>query len=86
MARLIWAIFLGLAALASIAWVGGYLYVGALSCAFGSTGACRISMPWHLTGEDLVLLVLLPGALVCILFAIAWLAHRRAIRAGAGGK
>lgn len=60
------------------AWVGGYLYIGGLACAFGGpNGACRIPLPWTLRGEDLTLLVLLPGAVVAVPFVLAWLMGRR---------
>lgn len=85
MARVIRAIFLGLAALAGIVWIGGYVYVNALACAFGSASTCRIRMPWRLTGEDLLLLVLIPAAITLILLLFAWLAHRQVKTADVNG-
>ncbi len=85
MARVIRAIFLGLAALTGIVWIGGYVYISALACAFGSASTCRIRMPWRMTGEDLLLLVLIPAAIVLILLFVAWLAHRRVQTGGVNG-
>lgn len=84
-ARAIRAVCLGLAAVAACAWVGGYLYINALACAFGSTSPCRVRMPWRLTGDDLSLLVLFPGATILILLFLAGLAHRRVRAAGPDG-
>lgn len=85
MARAIRAIFLGLAALASLVWIGGYLYINGLACAFGNISPCRIRMPWRMTGEDMVLLVLIPAAIVLILLFLAWLSHRRIKTGGMDG-
>ncbi|MGI3185802.1 methionine synthase [Nioella aestuarii] len=85
MARAIRAIFLGLAALAGLVWIGGYVYINSLACAFRSGSSCRITMPWRMTGEDLLLLVLIPASIVLILLFFAWLAHRRVKTGGADG-
>lgn len=71
-------IFFVAAFLALLAWVLGYLWISGLACAFGSpSGNCSVPMPWTLHGEDLMILVLLPGALVAGLFALACLSGRR---------
>lgn len=85
MARAIRAIFLGLAALVGLVWIGGYLYINGLACAFGNTSPCRMRMPWRLTGEDMVLLVIIPAAIVLLFLFLAWLSHRRIKTGGADG-
>lgn len=85
MARAIRAIFLGLAALVSLAWIGGYLYINGLACAFANISPCRIRMPWRMTGEDMLLLVIIPAAIVGIFLFLAWLSHRRIKAGGADG-
>ena len=77
MARTIRAICFGLAALALIVWIGGYLYVSGLACGFGNASSCGIRMPWQMRGEDLLFLVLLPGSVVLALLLVAGLAHRQ---------
>jgi len=85
MVRAIRTIFLGLAVLAGLVWIGGYVYINALACAFSSASSCRIRMPWHMTGEDLLLLVIIPAAITLILLFFAWLAHRRIKTGGLDG-
>lgn len=83
MARAIRMIFPGLAALACLVWIGGYLYVSGLACAVGNAIPCPTRMPWQLRGEDLVIMALIPGALVLALIGIASLAHKRVKATGA---
>ena len=66
-------IILGIAGL--IAWGVFYVWVIGMACAFGSvnTANCRFNMPWELQGEDLMLLVIVPGGLVTAIFVLAWL-------------
>jgi hypothetical protein len=72
-------IFLAAALLSTLAWGIGYVWISGLACAFGSPGGnCSIPLPWSLRGEDLTLLVLMPGAVVAGLLALAWLSRRRA--------
>lgn len=72
-------IFLAAALLTTLAWGMGYVWISGLACAFGSPGGnCSIPLPWSLRGEDLRLLVLMPGAVVAGLLALAWLSGRRA--------
>lgn len=75
-------IFLFLLALACTGlWIAAYVYLHALGCAYvtsSAPGACGIDMPWELRGEDLVILVLIPGAIVGGL----WLLFFRAGRSG----
>jgi hypothetical protein len=67
-----------LGCLGLVAWAAGYLYIAALACAFGGqAGSCPIPLPWTLRGEDLMLLVLLPAAVVAVAFALAWWLGRR---------
>lgn len=71
--------FLVAAFLALLVWVLGYLWISGLARAFGSpSGKCSLPLPWTLRGEDLMILVLLPGAVVAGLFALAWRSGRRA--------
>lgn len=72
-------IFLIAALLALLAWALGYIWISGLACAFGSpSGGCSIPMPWALRGEDLMILVLMPGAVVAVLLGLAYLSGRRA--------
>jgi hypothetical protein len=72
-------IFLAAALLTTLAWGVGYVWISGLACAFGSPGGnCSIPLPWSLSGEDLTLLVFMPGAVVASLLALAWLSGRRA--------
>ncbi|MGX0976433.1 hypothetical protein ACSSVY_002149 [Roseovarius sp. MBR-51] len=69
----------GAAVLALLAWGIGYVWISGLACAFGSlSGTCSIPMPWSLRGEDLMILVLMPGAVVAALIGLAYLSGRRA--------
>ena len=59
-------------------WIAAYIYVGALGCAFvTNSSGCRIEMPWELRGEDLVIFVLIPCAIVAALWALAFFTGRR---------
>lgn len=71
-------IFLAAALLTTLAWGIGYVWISGLACAFGSpSGNCSIPLPWSLRGEDLTLLVLMPGGVVASLLALSWLSGRR---------
>ncbi|KJS44299.1 MAG: methionine synthase [Roseovarius sp. BRH_c41] len=71
--------FLVAALLALLAWALGYIWISGLACAFGApSGACSIPMPWTLRGEDLMILVLMPGAVVAVLLGLACLSGWRA--------
>jgi hypothetical protein len=79
MARVLRTLFLVLGVCATLAWGVFYVWIMGLACGFSSpNGNCRTRMPWELHGEDLVLLVLVPGALTLGLFAMAWVCHRAA--------
>lgn len=70
-------VFYALAAAAVLFWLWFYLYIQGLACAFGSvSGSCRTRWPWQLGGEDLVLLVVFPLAVVLVLAGLGWLAGR----------
>ena len=72
-------VLLGLGCLALAGWIGFYLWVNSLACAFsGPMGSrnCGIKPPWELRGEDLVLLVLIPGGITALIFLLAWLTGR----------
>ena len=72
-------ILLLLALAATGLWVIGYLYINALGCAFvtnAPAGGCRIDMPWQQRGEDLVLFVLVPGAVVLGIWVLVYLLWR----------
>ena len=65
--KLLSAFFLVLAALTGIAWVAGYIWISEMACAYSGPGACRIRPPWTLAGEDLVIMVLVPGMMCAVL-------------------
>jgi len=68
-----------LGTVALIAWGAFYWWIHEMACAFSTSGGCRIHWPWQLNGEDFVILVLAPGALVVALFGLAaWLGRRAA--------
>ena len=70
-------LLIALGLLALVAWGAFYVYLNALACAFsGPSGSqnCRTKWPWQLHGEDLVLLVLVPGGIIALIFLFAWLA------------
>jgi len=66
------------AACAVVAWALGYVWISAMACGFATTQArsCPLPLPWHLVGEDLLLMVLLPGGLVLALMGLAILTGR----------
>ncbi|WP_254700168.1 methionine synthase [Roseovarius sp. EC-SD190] len=71
-------IFLAAALLALVAWIAGYIWISGLACAFGSpNGRCVFPMPWDMRGEDLMILVLFPAALVATLLVLARISGRR---------
>ena len=62
-----------LTVLAAIGWGVFYLYIQELACAFGSPGGdCRIQPPWELRGEDVMIMLVMPGMLVGFLALLAW--------------
>lgn len=65
--KLLSTLFLVLAALTGGAWIAGYIWISGLACAYSGTGACRIRAPWTLAGEDLVIMVLVPGMMCAVL-------------------
>ncbi|MFV0644845.1 MAG: hypothetical protein ACK5NN_10160 [Sphingomonadaceae bacterium] len=66
---------------ACIAFVA-YVYIQALGCAFSLAAShnrsCTTKWPWELSGQDLVLLVVLPLALFTVLIVLARLIGRAA--------
>ena len=67
-----------LTVLAAIGWGVFYLYIQELACAFGSPGGdCRIQPPWELRGEDVMIMLVMPGMLVGFLALLAWMAKPR---------
>ena len=69
------AFFYILGTIALVLWGIGYLWISGLACAFGSlNGDCRTKPPWELQGEDLMLMVMIPGLITVILFGLGWLA------------
>ena len=55
-----------------------YVWLHAMACAFGApNGGCRVNWPWQLRGDDLLLLVILPGIVTMALFLGARAAGRR---------
>ncbi len=59
-------------------WVFGYMYVSAMACAFSTSGKCRAKMPWQMSGEDLQLFVLVPGAIfLALIFGTVLLWRKR---------
>ena len=77
--RLFARVFLFLLAVACTGlWVFGYVYLHALACAFVTgSGGCSVDMPWEQSGEDLIYLVLIPGAIVLGLWVLFFLSMRR---------
>lgn len=70
-------VFLGLGGLSLTGWIAFYVWINAMACTFGNpNGGCRAKWPWELGGEDLMLLVVLPGCVTAILFALAWITGR----------
>ena len=62
-------------------WIAGYAYLSLLGCAYvtgAQASSCWVDMPWDLRSEDLVYLVLIPGAIVAGL----WFLFFRALRRG----
>jgi hypothetical protein len=56
-----------LALVATGFWALGYVYIHAMACAFMTNlppGGCPVDWPWEQRGEDLIYLVLIPGAVV----------------------
>ncbi len=81
--RILSIVFWVLATLFAAFWAFGYVYVMGLACAFSGPGGsqnCRAKAPWELHGEDLILLVLTPGAIFVILATIAYVLGRAAKR------
>lgn len=72
-------VLIALAVIALLGWGFGCVWITGMACAFGEPGnqPCGLRMPWHLNGGDFAALVVLPGALVLILFGLAWRAGRR---------
>ena len=61
-------------------WIYAYIYFGMMGCAYvtgNSVGDCGPDMPWQLRGEDLWIFVLIPGAIVLALWALAFRAGRK---------
>lgn len=57
-----------------VCWYVFYLWIMSLNCAFGSArGNCITIWPWELRGEDLWLLILIPGSLITGLVGAALL-------------
>ncbi len=65
-------------------WAYAYAYVGAMACGFSANDGrnCTIKMPWQHSGEDLTLLVLVPGAIFAVLVIVAVIVGRVASRRG----
>lgn len=67
-----------LTVLAALGWGVFYFYIQGLACAFGSpSGHCRIKAPWELRGEDVMIMLVMPGMLVGFLALVAWMAKPR---------
>lgn len=63
-----------------LAWAMFYFAIQGLACAFsGPEGSknCRTKAPWELGREDFLFLVTIPGALIVLVFFLAWLAGRK---------
>ena len=68
-------IFLALGVLALIGWGWGYFWLHGLACSwrlYDMSSGCPYRLPWTAGREDLVILFLLPGAIVALLFGLAW--------------
>jgi hypothetical protein len=78
--RVVSGLLYTLAGLATVIWGWGYYWVSGMACSFVTTGGCRVPMPWSLRGEDLQVLVLIPGGVVAVLLMAAVLTGRRAAR------
>lgn len=72
-------IFFALAGLFAAAWAFGYLYISGLACAFSGPNvrSCTMPKPWNLRGDDLLLMVLIPGSVLLALLAAGWLVGRK---------
>lgn len=73
-------ILITLGCLAVVAWIYGYFWLSGMACAFsGPEGSktCKVAWPWALRGEDLLLMVIVPGGVVFLLFLVAWILGRR---------
>lgn len=62
----------------AFAWVAFYIWITALACGFGNTNPvrCTTPAPWDLRGEDLRVLVILPGLIMATLVAAVALIGR----------
>lgn len=71
-----------LAGLFAAAWAYGYVYIAGLACAFGNVNAqsCEMPMPWELRGDDLQVMLLLPGAFFLALLLAGWFIGRNTAR------
>ena len=65
-------IFLNLLCIAAVGlWIFWYLFMSSLACAFGSlNGPCKMTMPWQMNSEDLMVFIGIPGILVLLVFAL----------------
>lgn len=55
-------------------WILGYLYISAMGCAFSHNRECGPPAPWSLSGEDLIFMLLMPGAIFLALLGLTlWL-------------
>ena len=64
-----------LASVGAVLWVGFYIYISALACAFGSVNSqnCRAKWPWELGGDDLIGMVVFPGGVFALMILGIWL-------------
>lgn len=76
-ADLLRRLFYILGSLALIAWAAGYIWISGLACAFSQSQSCDIPAPWSLRGEDLIMMVLIPGGITGALLLIGWALGRK---------
>ena len=76
--RVLQVILWGLVVMGLLAWYVFYVWIVGMACAFSTVrGNCTTAWPWELRGEDLWLMVLIPGGLVTGLAGAAWLVRDR---------
>ncbi|MEM0988379.1 MAG: methionine synthase [Pseudomonadota bacterium] len=68
-----------LALLCTALWVVAYVYLSLLACAFviNPSNSCGVDMPWVHRGEDLAILVIVPGAIVALIWALFFYVRHR---------
>ena len=63
--RVLQVILWGLVVMGLLAWYVFYVWIVGMACAFSTVrGNCTTAWPWELRGEDLWLMVLIPGSLL----------------------